>query len=57
LWQLPVEAKPALVERARKLGFDYEPDRFPVVFWDLFGKQGHPIRATISKWGLSCWRG
>src|ERR1700704_3065094 len=45
------EAKPALVERARKLGFDYEPDRFPVVFWDLFGKQGHPIRATISEMG------
>src|SRR5262249_31315758 len=34
------EPKPALVERARKMGFDYEPDRFPVVFWDLFGKQG-----------------
>ena len=45
------EAKPALVERAKKLGFDYEPDRFPVVFWDLFGKQGHPIRATISEMG------
>src|SRR5438045_6771943 len=45
------EAKPALVERARKLGFDYELDRFPVVFWDLFGKQGHPIRATISEMG------
>ena len=25
--------------------------RFPVVFWDLFGKQGHPIRATISEMG------
>ena len=30
----------------RSLGFDYEPDQFPVVFWDLFGEQGHPIRAT-----------
>jgi uncharacterized protein len=45
------EAKPALVERAKKMGFDYEPDRFPVVFWDMFGKQGHPIRATISEMG------
>src|SRR6476620_9143413 len=26
------EAKPALVERAKKMGFEYEPDRFPVVF-------------------------
>jgi hypothetical protein len=22
-------------------------DRFPVLFWDLFGKQGHPVRARI----------
>ena len=33
------------------MGFDYEPDEFPVVFWDLFGEQGHPIRATISEMG------
>ncbi|HSJ41880.1 MAG TPA: helicase HerA-like domain-containing protein, partial [Xanthobacteraceae bacterium] len=26
-------------------------DQFPVVFWDLFGEQGHPIRATISEVG------
>ena len=45
------EAKDAFVQRARQLGFDYEPDRFPVVFWDLFGEQGHPIRATISEMG------
>ena len=30
---------------------DYEPDQFPVVFWDLFGEQGHPVRATISEVG------
>src|ERR1700738_812801 len=40
------EAKPELVKRARDMGFDYEPEEFPVVFWDLFGQQGHPIRAT-----------
>jgi DNA helicase HerA-like ATPase len=45
------EAKEALVSRAKSLGFDYEPDQFPVVFWDLFGEQGHPIRATISEVG------
>src|SRR3981081_2807976 len=45
------EAKEAFVSRAKSLGFDYEPDQFPVVFWDLFGEQGHPIRATISEVG------
>jgi uncharacterized protein len=45
------EAKDAFVSRAKSLGIDYEPDRFPVVFWDLFGEQGHPIRATISEVG------
>ena len=42
----PGEAKEAFVKRAKSMGFDYEPDEFPVVFWDLFGEQGHPIRAT-----------
>src|SRR5215471_11668114 len=45
------EAKDAFVKRAKDLGFDYEPDEFPVVFWDLFGEQGHPVRATISEMG------
>ena len=45
------EAKEALVARAKGMGFDYEPDDFPVVFWDLFGEQGHSIRATISEMG------
>jgi DNA helicase HerA-like ATPase len=45
------EAKEAFVSRAKSLGFDYESDQFPVVFWDLFGEQGHPVRATISEVG------
>jgi hypothetical protein len=45
------EAKPDFVKRAKDMGFDYEPDEFPVVFWDLFGEQGHPIRATIFEMG------
>lgn len=24
---------------------------FPVIFWDVFGKQGHPLRATVSDLG------
>ncbi len=45
------EAKPDLIKRAKDLGFDYTPEQFPVVFWDLFGQQGHPIRATIFEMG------
>lgn len=45
------EAKEALVQRAQGMGLPYQPDQFPVVFWDVFGEQGHPIRATISEMG------
>jgi DNA helicase HerA-like ATPase len=45
------EAKEAFVKRAKDIGFTYEPDEFPAVFWDLFGEQGHPVRATISEMG------
>ena len=45
------EAKEALVTRAKSLGFAYEPDEFPAVFWDVFGTQGHSVRATISEMG------
>jgi DNA helicase HerA-like ATPase len=44
-------ATDALAKRAKDMGFDYEPDQFPVVFWDLFGEQGHPVRATVSELG------
>jgi len=30
-------------------GFEYRG--FPVCFWDIFGKQGHPLRTTISEMG------
>ena len=29
----------------------YEHREFPVIFWDLFGEKGHPIRATVSEMG------
>src|SRR3954464_8274661 len=45
------EAKEAFVKRAKDMGIDYQPDEFPCVFWDLFGEQGHPVRATISEMG------
>ena len=45
------EAKPDFVKRASELGFTYAPDQYPVVFWDLFGEKGHPIRATVFEMG------
>jgi DNA helicase HerA-like ATPase len=45
------EAKEAFVQRAKELGIEYRPDEFPAVFWDLYGEQGHPIRATVSEMG------
>jgi len=46
------ETKDFLEERAQQIGFDdYIYDAFPVVFWDLFGEQGHPIRTTVSEMG------
>jgi DNA helicase HerA-like ATPase len=45
------EPKDFLVKRAKDMGFDYQPDEFPVVFWDVFGEQGHPVRTTITEVG------
>jgi DNA double-strand break repair helicase HerA and related ATPase len=45
------EAKDAFVDRAKSMGLTYEADAFPVIFWDLFGEQGHPVRATITEVG------
>jgi DNA helicase HerA-like ATPase len=47
----PGEGKDAFVNRAKELGIPYQPDEFPVVFWDVFGEQGHPVRATIAEMG------
>ena len=41
-----------LLKRAKEIGFDdYTFEASPTIFWDLFGRQGHPIRATISEMG------
>ncbi|MEW6353119.1 MAG: helicase HerA-like domain-containing protein [Pseudomonadota bacterium] len=46
------EVKPKLQERAQQIGLkNYTLRAFPAVFWDLFGEQGHPIRATVSDMG------
>ena len=49
----PTFKNAAILEaRAAELGItDYTYSDNPVIFWDLFGKQGHPIRTTISEMG------
>jgi len=46
------EAKDFLQKRADEIGLDdYQFQEFPVIFWDLFGKQGHQVRTTLSEMG------
>src|SRR5690606_37956697 len=41
-----------LLKRAAEIKLDpYEMRAAPVLFWDIFGEQGHPVRATISEMG------
>lgn len=41
-----------LVSRCETIGLSpYTYEAFPVVLWDLFGRQGHPVRTTISEMG------
>src|SRR5690242_10810384 len=43
---------PKLKERLENLGItDFKFEACPVVFWDVFGERGHPVRATISEMG------
>ncbi|HEY2801706.1 MAG TPA: helicase HerA-like domain-containing protein [Chthoniobacterales bacterium] len=43
---------PKLLARAKDLGVvDYKGEASPVVFWDVFGEEGHPVRATVSEMG------
>ena len=45
-------SSPKFDERIKMLGIDSIPfAASPVIFWDLFGQQGHPIRTTISEIG------
>src|ERR1700754_2961379 len=45
------EAKDFLLKRAGEMGLKFEPDQFSTVFWDVFGEQGHPVRATVTEMG------
>jgi uncharacterized protein len=45
------EAKDFIVKRANDVGLTFQPDQFSTVFWDVFGEQGHPVRATVTEMG------
>ncbi len=41
-----------LLKRAAEIGVaDYAPAASPTIFWDLYGKLGHPVRTTVSEMG------
>ena len=43
---------PKVAERVKLLGLtDHKPSAYPVTLWDVFGEQGHPVRATVSEMG------
>ena len=46
------QPKPKVEERAAELGVtDFAYQAAPVIFWDVFGQQGHPVRATVAEMG------
>jgi len=48
----PGAAKPKITERVNQLKLgDFAFWGSPVTFWDVFGEQGHPVRATVSEMG------
>jgi hypothetical protein len=40
-----------VAERAKMLKLELRHEACPVVFWDVFGAAGHPVRATVSDMG------
>ncbi len=49
----PSEMQDFLVKRANIIGLgeDYKAQAFPCAFWDVFGKEGTPVRTTVSEIG------
>ncbi len=41
----------AFAARAMTIGYALSYQQFPITFWDVFGTQGHPIRATVAEMG------
>ncbi|HZW15352.1 MAG TPA: helicase HerA-like domain-containing protein [Brevundimonas sp.] len=48
---VPGSPNEKLTARAESMGLMLQPGAAPVVFWDLYGEKGHPIRTTVSEIG------
>ncbi|WP_297834258.1 helicase HerA-like domain-containing protein [Thermomonas sp.] len=49
---VPGTTSEKLQQRLERIGIkDYRNEAAPVVFWDLWGKAGHPVRTTVSEMG------
>ncbi|MGH8030244.1 MAG: helicase HerA-like domain-containing protein [Arenimonas sp.] len=49
---VPGTTSEKLTARIAQIGItDYAPEASPVVFWDLYGQLGHPVRTTVSEVG------
>ena len=49
---MPGNMNDKLAARIQQIGVEgYASEASPVVFWDLYGKLGHPIRTTVSEFG------
>ena len=54
---MPGTPAPQIEARARDVGIaDFKPEPSPVVFWDLYGRAGHPVRTTVSEIGPTLLR-
>lgn len=49
----PGQENAKISERLKTLGLEetFQFNGYPVVFWDLFGQHGHPVRTTVSDMG------
>ena len=48
----PGSENPKITDRISRIGLsNFVFGESPVIFWDVFGAQGHPVRATISEMG------
>src|SRR2546425_5747798 len=44
-------ANPKVAQRLQQLKLAPQSAASPVIFWDVYGKNGHPVRATVSDMG------
>ena len=49
---MPGVANDRVHQRAAQIGVEgYRPEASPVLFWDLYGEAGYPVRTTVSEMG------